>query len=154
MGRENGNVPATNPNAQHLLLDSVKCHCEEWEGGVSRCRSRMLPALDSLPCGVQGQSSKDLHPWWTQNNGAVEGFEFPLWQIMPWSFVGLWIFLTLSSLGANDSKEIMCKGQRSKYFQASISLPCSSLWLLLPASHLVGLQKGALKSSSFILHCH
>ena len=80
--------------------------------------SRMLPAFDSLPCGVQGQSSKSLHPWWTQNNGAVEGFDFLLGQIMHWSFVGLWVFMTPPSLGANDSKEMMCKGQRSKCFQA------------------------------------
>lgn len=52
MGRENGNLPATNPNVQHLLLDCIKCHCQEWEGGVSRT----LPALDDLACGVQGQT--------------------------------------------------------------------------------------------------
>ena len=40
MGRESGNVPVTNPNAQHLLLDSVKCHCQEREGGGSRCREQ------------------------------------------------------------------------------------------------------------------
>lgn len=64
---ESGNVPATNPNAQHLLLDSVKCHCQEREGGGADVGSRMLPALGSLPCGVQGQCLKDLRPWWTQS---------------------------------------------------------------------------------------
>lgn len=74
MGRENGNLPATNPNVQHLLLDCIKCHCQEWEGGGSRT----LPALDYLPCGVQGQNPNDLPPWRTQNNSAAAGFDFIL----------------------------------------------------------------------------
>ena len=153
MGRENGNMPATNPNEQHLLLDSVKCHCQEWEGGESRCRERdaasvWFPTMWGPGPKLKGSTSVVNTEQW-----CSRGFWLP-----SWTDHALKLCRTLS---LHDSPFFGGQWQQGNDVQrtekqvfSSPSLPCSSLRLLLPASHLVGLRKGSLKSSSSIFHCH